>query len=157
MSVGLPEELLVDFVNTLDVEAHTDVLDDPASWQAWAAERGATADPIEPARACRDALRDRALCGHTGLALPPVPLRVVLDPEGRARLLPVAEENGILAAVLAAVLQLEHEGRLDRVKVCPADDCRWAFYDRSRNASRQWCSMAVCGNRAKTRTFRAKG
>jgi predicted RNA-binding Zn ribbon-like protein len=32
----------------------------------------------------------------------------------------------------------------------------WVFYDRSRNRSRHWCSMGVCGNRAKTRTYRAK-
>jgi predicted RNA-binding Zn ribbon-like protein len=45
---------------------------------------------------------------------------------------------------------------LERVKICPADDCRWAFHDNSRNGSRQWCSMAVCGNRAKARAHRAR-
>ena len=44
----------------------------------------------------------------------------------------------------------------ERVKICPADDCLWAFYDESRNGSRQWCSMAVCGNRAKARAHRAR-
>jgi predicted RNA-binding Zn ribbon-like protein len=34
-----------------------------------------------------------------------------------------------------------------RVKVCPA--CRWLFLDRSKNQSRRWCDMKVCGNRAK--------
>lgn len=34
-----------------------------------------------------------------------------------------------------------------RVKVCPT--CRWLFLDRSKNRSRRWCDMKVCGNRAK--------
>ena len=43
-----------------------------------------------------------------------------------------------------------------RVKLCFAHDCAWAFYDRSRNGSRTWCEMGVCGNRAKARTYRAR-
>jgi predicted RNA-binding Zn ribbon-like protein len=48
------------------------------------------------------------------------------------------------------------DGRWDRLKICPADDCRWAFYDRSKNRFRHWCSMAECGVRAKSRAFRAR-
>jgi len=35
----------------------------------------------------------------------------------------------------------------ERLKICP--NCHWLFLDRSRNRSRAWCDMAVCGNRAK--------
>jgi predicted RNA-binding Zn ribbon-like protein len=35
----------------------------------------------------------------------------------------------------------------------PGDDCGWAFYDRSVNASATWCSMRVCGQRAKARSY----
>jgi predicted RNA-binding Zn ribbon-like protein len=56
--------------------------------------------------------------------------------------------SGLLAAAAARVAI---EDRIGRVKICPADDCRWAFYDASRNRSRQWCSVEVCGNRAKAR------
>jgi predicted RNA-binding Zn ribbon-like protein len=38
---------------------------------------------------------------------------------------------------------------LERLKVCP--NCDWLFIDRSRNASRVWCDMHTCGNRAKAR------
>ena len=38
---------------------------------------------------------------------------------------------------------------LAALKVCPADDCQWAFYDQSRNRSAIWCDMEVCGNRHK--------
>jgi predicted RNA-binding Zn ribbon-like protein len=37
------------------------------------------------------------------------------------------------------------------VRECGADDCGWLFLDTSRNRSRQWCSMASCGNREKAR------
>jgi predicted RNA-binding Zn ribbon-like protein len=37
----------------------------------------------------------------------------------------------------------------DRLKICP--NCGWLFIDRSKNKSRAWCDMAVCGNRAKAR------
>jgi predicted RNA-binding Zn ribbon-like protein len=43
-------------------------------------------------------------------------------------------------------------GRLDRIRECPGPDgCGWLFYDTSRNGRRRWCSMEVCGNRAKGR------
>ena len=34
---------------------------------------------------------------------------------------------------------------------CSGQDCRWLWLDRTRNQSRRWCDMAVCGNRAKAR------
>jgi predicted RNA-binding Zn ribbon-like protein len=48
------------------------------------------------------------------------------------------------------------DGTWARVKACRAEDCRWAFYDFSRNRSGTWCDMAVCGNRAKVRAYRAR-
>jgi predicted RNA-binding Zn ribbon-like protein len=52
-----------------------------------------------------------------------------------------------------AVALLESE-TLRRVKRCPGSgDCGWLFLDSSKNASRRWCSMEGCGNRAKLRRF----
>ena len=51
-----------------------------------------------------------------------------------------------LGAIAAAAVALTVDGRWDRLKICPADDCRWAFYDRSKNRFRHWCSMAECGS-----------
>ena len=48
------------------------------------------------------------------------------------------------------------DGTWDRLKVCLADDCQWAYYDRSRNRSSVWCDMRVCGNRAKVRSYRER-
>jgi predicted RNA-binding Zn ribbon-like protein len=44
-----------------------------------------------------------------------------------------------------------------RVRMCEAPDgCGWLFYDETRNATRRWCSMKDCGNRAKARRHYAK-
>jgi predicted RNA-binding Zn ribbon-like protein len=45
-------------------------------------------------------------------------------------------------------------GTWHRLRMCAAPDCRWVFYDTSRRGGARWCSMAVCGNRAKTRRYR---
>src|SRR6266699_3754411 len=74
------------------------------------------------------------------------------------RLLPASRGTAdtVLAALLAAVAESVASGTWDRLKICRNPDCRWAYYDQSRNLSRAWCSMAVCGNRAKARAFRSR-
>ena len=42
---------------------------------------------------------------------------------------------------------------LERVRECKSPSCRWLFIDRSKNHSRRWCDMSVCGNRVKARRF----
>jgi len=39
------------------------------------------------------------------------------------------------------------------VRRCANDRCRWLFLDESRRGNRRWCDMAVCGSRAKARTY----
>lgn len=53
-----------------------------------------------------------------------------------------------LATALSA-LRLLSAPEPERLKICPT--CEWLFIDRSRNRSRTWCDMNVCGNRAKAR------
>jgi hypothetical protein len=105
----------------------------------------------EAARAVRDALR--AAIGDPRLPPRPldVPLRFALTTDGPALLTP-----DVITAVLAATTRLTIRGDWVRLKICPADDCLWAFYDESRNRSRTWCSMRVCGNREKARSWRAR-
>ncbi|GAA0717573.1 CGNR zinc finger domain-containing protein [Dokdonella soli] len=46
---------------------------------------------------------------------------------------------------------------LARLKQCPAPDgCGWLFYDVSKNSTRRWCSMRMCGNGAKARRFQSR-
>ena len=46
--------------------------------------------------------------------------------------------------------------RLARVRACAASDCGWWFVDETKNRSRRWCDMKLCGNREKLRRFRKK-
>jgi len=55
---------------------------------------------------------------------------------------------GVLAAITAEAML---DGSWSRLKVCPGEHCGWAFYDHSRNQTGRWCSMSVCGGRAKAR------
>jgi predicted RNA-binding Zn ribbon-like protein len=57
-----------------------------------------------------------------------------------------------LAVVLAIVARAMLDHSWTRLKICPGEHCGWAFYDHSRNQSGRWCSMSVCGGRAKART-----
>ncbi|WDZ77749.1 CGNR zinc finger domain-containing protein [Ensifer adhaerens] len=52
-------------------------------------------------------------------------------------------------ATAQSALSLAATPEPDRLKICP--NCGWLFLDRSRNRSRTWCDMAVCGNRNKAR------
>ncbi len=45
--------------------------------------------------------------------------------------------------------------RLELVHQCQSETCRWLFLDSSKNHSRRWCDMKLCGNRMKARRFRA--
>lgn len=46
--------------------------------------------------------------------------------------------------------------RLARLRACAAHDCGWWFVDDTKNRSRRWCDMTLCGNREKLRRFRAR-
>jgi predicted RNA-binding Zn ribbon-like protein len=63
-----------------------------------------------------------------------------------------------LGPVLASAAELLRHGPLDRLRECPGPDgaCGWLFLDRTRNRSRRWCSMDVCGNPAKMRARAAR-
>ncbi len=152
---GDPADLLLDFLNTLDVDEGTDVLDDPSAWRAWLDARhlpvgSGSARERAAVGAVRDDLRELARGGDGCVCELPVTVSIVAG--GTVRL----GGTDALGVVAACVAQLAVEGRLDRLKICPADDCAWGFYDTSRNRSRQWCSMAVCGNRAKSRAHRER-
>ncbi|MFL6120189.1 CGNR zinc finger domain-containing protein [Actinophytocola sp.] len=141
-------DLVVDFLNTVDHDARTDVLDDPGTWEAWLATRELADGP--DARAVRTALR--AAVGDP-VAPTAASATVTVELAGDTPRLVATDVTG---AVLAAAARLAVRGEWKRVKICPADDCRWAFYDHSRNHSRTWCSMQVCGNREKARTWRRR-
>jgi predicted RNA-binding Zn ribbon-like protein len=59
----------------------------------------------------------------------------------------------MLWPIASAASQLLTSGDAHFIRQCDAESCRWFFVDRSKNHSRRWCDMKVCGNRAKARQF----
>jgi predicted RNA-binding Zn ribbon-like protein len=45
---------------------------------------------------------------------------------------------------------------VERVRACNNPECRWLFLDTSKNHTRRWCDMKLCGNRMKARRFKAQ-
>jgi predicted RNA-binding Zn ribbon-like protein len=63
---------------------------------------------------------------------------------------------GALGRIVAVVFLAELDGSWRHLKECANERCRSVFFDRSKNHSGRWCSMAECGNRAKVRSWRAR-
>lgn len=149
-------ELVLAFLNTCDAETGTELLADPRAWHDWCVERGwQTAPEASAAQEVRDLLRTAITCGENTAtvmsAAPRWPARVDLTTG-----VPVVTGQDAVGAILTAAARLVTAGQWERVKICPAEDCLWAFFDRSRNRSRTWCSMRVCGNRKKARSWRER-
>jgi predicted RNA-binding Zn ribbon-like protein len=84
-------------------------------------------------------------------------LVVRFDDHGQSTLEPARQgSEGALGELLAVVFRSMADGTWRRLKACREGTCQWVFYDRSKNRSGAWCSMAVCGNRAKARTYRRR-
>ena len=62
----------------------------------------------------------------------------------------------ILGPVTLSALTLLTQADLSRVKQCQGDHCGWLFFDTTKNKSRRWCEMEVCGNRAKQRRHQSR-
>ncbi|GIH68729.1 CGNR zinc finger domain-containing protein [Sphaerimonospora thailandensis] len=169
-----PAELLRDFVNTYDVEDDADDLASPAELSVWLRERELIADgdraadeDMIMATRLREGLR-RALRHNNHVAEPydlpedlettltALPVRIALA-GGTPALEPTCSGvAGGLARIAALIPAAHAEGTWRRLKVCAESTCQWAFIDSSKNRSRSWCSMRVCGNRTKTRAYRAR-
>jgi predicted RNA-binding Zn ribbon-like protein len=58
-------------------------------------------------------------------------------------------------ALANSVAEILLSDQMTRVRTCAVVTCRWLFLDTSKNHSRRWCNMKVCGNRMKARRFQA--
>ena len=172
---------LVDLLNTLDERSFTlhgvqhrrcdELAELPAAVQ-WLRHHGlipkrksslATDDlvnVIELRRALRTALSVRA--GHErASSIPEVNavlanLSVVVRLDSDAAPALTGTTAGVTASLGENVARVVADGVWHRLRMCAAPDCRWVFYDTSRNARGRWCSMRVCGNRDKTRRYRGR-
>jgi predicted RNA-binding Zn ribbon-like protein len=62
----------------------------------------------------------------------------------------------ILGPLALSAAGLLRESDLSRIKQCAGEHCGWLFFDLTKNKSRRWCEMSVCGTRAKARRFAGK-
>ena len=176
---------LYDIANSLDLRHFThhgvahvpgDELTSPRELEAWMSARGwlRPGDKITPAMlqialAFRSSVRAYLECdpaerrSNKGVlrslnrAIGLFPLIVEADDGGSMKLRP--ERNDSLAGLSNVVAELHSgaaSGELDRLKTCAAEECRRVFFDRSKPGSRRWCVSTLCGNRAKTRTYRER-
>ncbi|MFI8092038.1 CGNR zinc finger domain-containing protein [Streptomyces sp. NPDC086080] len=155
--------LIQALVNTVDLATGGDALDTPEG----RAPFGLTEDTADSARELRESLRATLLAhaGHPphrervtplGDLLARAPLVVTVDTaDGSAALAPV-DDGPLLSRIAAAVAEAVTAGTWNRLKACEATTCHWAYYDRSPAGRGRWCSMQVCGARAKMRRYRAK-
>ncbi len=166
--------LVQDLVNTADLETGEDRWSSADGLRQWLGTWGiAPAGPLGPldlaeARELREVLR-ALLLANSGTALADAaagalariarraPLRATVGAAGAVELVAAgAGVVGLTAQVLAAIHEAQVRGTWSRLKACPAAACRYAFYDSSRNRSGTWCTMRVCGARAKARTYQRR-
>ena len=172
-----PDDLVLvqGFVNTRDLEDDEEDVPDPAALGRWFAHYGLMPEDTEVSEAdyrqairVREALRavlvaknggeaDPAALDTLNAAAKSAELLVRFDADGGAGLEPVrGGVDGALGRLLAIVERAQADGTWTRLKGCPDTGCGWAFYDWSKNRSATWCSMEVCGNRAKARAYRER-
>ena len=177
---------LYDFANSLDVRHFThhgvrhlqsDELSAPRELGAWMAKRGLLSEgattKITPAMfdaalRLRADLRaylerdpvarrsDKRMVASLGTALKPFPLVVKAGDRGLALQASVDDALAGLSVIAAELYAGSVTGTLDRLKTCASEECRRIFFDRSKPATRRWCMSTLCGNRTKTRTYRAR-
>jgi predicted RNA-binding Zn ribbon-like protein len=149
------------FVNTVNLESGEDWL------AAWFEDEGVAADAgdLDRARVVREAIRELLYANNHQRA----------DADARAALTAAADAaalsidftgpelavratgvDGAVGRVLAVAFLSMLDGTWPRLKCCRNHHCRWSFYDYSKNRSASWCSMQLCGNRTKTRAYRAR-
>jgi predicted RNA-binding Zn ribbon-like protein len=170
-----PLYLVQRFVNSLDVESGEDELASPEALRAWFAERGlmdsdepVTAADLRRAVDVREGLRT-LLLEHNGhgrdddhvrrldRAAGRAAVRVRFEPGRNPELVASGPGvDGAIARLMAMVASAVESGIWERLKACPREECEWAFYDRTKNASGRWCSMESCGNIEKARAFRER-
>ncbi|WP_307393917.1 CGNR zinc finger domain-containing protein [Bacillus horti] len=60
------------------------------------------------------------------------------------------------AQIIASFVEALVEGQYKRIKICDNPDCRWVYYDTTKNRSKRFCDDKTCGNLMKVRRHRAQ-
>ena len=166
--------LIQALVNTLNAETGRDLLGTAPEAGRWLAaagllpsgsvltgvQRAALAELREATRQVLgghiERREDPEAAGRLTMALAPSRLTLAVDPAGGVRLVSADHDpfSRVIGAVAAAIAEAATTGTWARLKCCPGRRCGWAFYDRSASSRSRWCSMQICGARAKMRAYR---
>ncbi len=163
-------DLVRRFVNTIDFDTGTDELGSPATASAWLREQGWRArvgragldELLEAREALRGVMGARGVSQEAGTvaALDAIarrhPLLVQVSSPDPLQPTSKAGVGAFLERILGLVAAARIDGSWERMKTCANDRCRWLFYDHSRNRSRTWCTMDICGAEAKMRAYRRR-
>ncbi len=163
--------LVQDFVNSAELPGGYDELIDTAATEGWLRAHGFEVQPDEAQRRriveTREHLRrligvnsgrplDAKVAARLSRLLDAAAVHPVIDESGVRLASDARGVDGFLAALLAALVEGSINGTFRRLKVCRADTCQWTFYDNSKNGCGAWCSMRVCGSRAKAKAYRER-
>ena len=86
-----------------------------------------------------------------------VPLVAAFDAESGLEVRPAGKgADEAIGRLLVILYDSMRDGSWRRLKRCPGTGCPFTFYDSSRNRTAVWCSMSVCGNRAKVRNYQER-
>jgi predicted RNA-binding Zn ribbon-like protein len=161
--------------NTFAFEPGEERLVDAASARTWLIESDLATPEVRVGEAdlrhlveCREAIRDLIDANLKGdpdaaaarlarlVADHPVVLAAAEDGTLGVDLAPPSTVDGVIAQMLGIVFAAQLTDEWPRLKICSSDECRWAFYDSSRNRSGTWCQMETCGNQIKNRAYRRR-
>ena len=166
--------LIQAMVNTLNAETGRDLLGTAPEAARWLTAAGLLpagsaltgvqrAALLELREATRQVLsghieqrEDLEAASRLTMALAPCRLTLAVDPVGGVRLVSADHDpfSRVIGGVAAAIAEAATAGTWARLKCCPGRRCVWAFYDRSASSRSRWCSMQICGARAKMRAYR---
>lgn len=163
------------FANSIDLLTEQDVFTGPEMLRAWLVtrhllekEEAISQEDFGRALTFREALRS-LVRANNGTACEANALEVLNQCAQRAHLsLHFADDghshlqadasglNGVIGRLLIIVFTAVNQGTWARLKACSNQACQWVYYDTSKNRSGAWCTMAMCGNRFKTHTYRQR-
>ena len=163
-----PVDRLASYQDLLAFATQCEVLGAPEAHKLAARARRSPADAqvvFERARALRDALYDLT-AAIAEERTPPAGARAELNRAvGRLEIgsdwqwewgCSPSGLDAMLGPITVSAAELFTGPMRERIRLCASDTCAWVFLDTSKNHSRRWCDMKVCGNRAKARRFQAR-
>ena len=173
--VFLGNNLAIDFVNTQIIQRGelVELLEENADVMRWAQQAGyaitgkCQSEELETVRKMRAALRELFQAAIEERLPPQQALTTVnrhLAENGTHQILQLNTSSGALTLepnlkaidLFALLAKLAYEGAqlltapaVSNIKSCSNPNCLLVFLDTSRTRKRRWCSMDICGNRAK--------